>query len=957
MKTRRFMSILLVMAMFFPAIKVFAASVYVYDCYQYLRGEVAYNLIPGTLDADYSNPSRVIYDDVTISGGTKIKCTLQSLLGTAAGYTSNDSSIAKIVSTDGNSVIIEGVNTGTTKIGLYMNCDGRYIPTSFNVTVEKTITISNPSLYIGKDKSEQINASINSTDGSITWKSLDTSVATVTSTGLVKGVSPGTTKICLTPSNGGTIKYCDVTVYETGIASAEFTYIGTGTSNEIYITGVKDTSIYGKLIIPEYIDGKKVVGFYNLDYEKPFLSLPKITSIELPDTFKTSRSYEGIFANMTSIKHIKLPKTWTEIPMRIFQGCESLQSVEFSENITRIGIEAFAGCKSLKSIELPDTVTSIGTYAFSGCDSLSEVDLSNTRLKILSYGIFSGCDSLESIALPEGLETVGERAFSSTALTELNIPDSVKELCYYFIGNTNIKEITLPSSLGIPAGYSSYKLPFVFGNCYNLEKIHIENNPTFSTDSYGVLYNADKTELLYYPQGRSITEYTIPDGVTSIGSDAFGVDNGEGEHYLQTVTIPKTLETVESWAFSTTDKLSKVIYKGSESQFSNMNINAKGNTLLTNATREYLEASVDGVSLDKTEVTLTVGESDTLTATVTPDNAGNKNVTWETSDASVATVADGVITACAEGITTITATTEDGGYQATCNVTVNPRQAVAAPTAGISSGKVVKGTKVALATQTDGALIYYTLDGSTPDANSSLYTGEISITEDVAIKAIAIKDGMDNSPVATFVYTTVAENATAITVSNASGNVGDTVSVTIDISNNPGIAGAILKLAHAEELILTNIEVGEALNTLTFTPPANLSKNPCTLLWDGIDGDSSNGTLLTLTFTISETAELGDYAITLSYTAGDIYDGSLNDIDVVINNGKISVVDFMIGDVNDDKVINAKDLTILRRYISGDYDVTANEKASDVNKDTLINAKDITILRRFISGDYGIVLE
>lgn len=957
MEIRKIMSILLVILMCLPSPKVFATKEY--DGYQYLRGEVWYNEIPDTEEADLQNPARIVYDSVYIHSGTKIKCRLQRFWNGISGYTSLDSDIARIVSIDGDSVIVEGVNPGTTKIAMYEKLsNGRYIPASFTITVPSVITISNPSLYIEKGQSVQINASINSTINSISWRSVDTSVATVTSTGLVKGVGVGRTRILLT-ANDTPSKYCEVTVYETDVASTEFTYIDTGTSNEIYITGVKDTNISGKLIIPEYIDGKKVVGFCNLDYNTPFLALPKITSVELPDTITDNELSTGTnpFTNMTAIKHVKLPETLSEIPSELFMNCTSLQTVDLPSSLTKIGFDAFYNCKSLKAIVIPDTVTTIGAYAFYGCDSLSEIDLGNTALKTLASGTFSECDLLESIILPDGLETIGEKAFSSTSLTELNIPDSVKELCYYFIGSTNIKEITLPSSMEIPAGYSNYSLPFVFANCYNLEEIHIENNSSFSTDVAGVLYNGDKTELLYYPQGRSITEYTIPDGVTRIGSDAFGVDNGEGEHHLQTVTIPKTLETVEAWAFSTTDKLNKVIYKGSESQFLNINIKASGNTLLTNATKEYLEANADGVSLDKTELALTIGESDTLTATITPDNAGNKNVTWETSDSSVVTVSDGVITACGEGSATITATTEDGGHKATCAVTVNPREKAAAPTAGSSSGKVVKGTKVALATETDGASIYYTLDGSTPDANSSLYTGEISITEDVTIKAIAIKDGMDNSPVATFVYTTVDENATTITVSDASGNVGDTVSVTIDISNNPGIAGAILKLAHAEELTLTDIEVGNAFNTLTFTPPANLSTNPCTLLWDGIDGDNTNGTLLTLTFIISETAELGDYNITLSSTAGDIYDGALNDVDVVINNGKISVVDFMIGDVNDDDVINAKDLTVLRRYISGDYDVTANEKASDVNKDTLINAKDITILRRFISGDYGIVLE
>ena len=62
------------------------------------------------------------------------------------------------------------------------------------------------------------------------------------------------------------------------------------------------------------------------------------------------------------------------------------------------------------------------------------------------------------------------------------------------------------------------------------------------------------------------------------------------------------------------------------------------------------------------------------------------------------------------------------------------------------------------------------------------------------------------------------------------------------------------------------------------------------------------------------------------------------------------------GDVNDDGVVNAKDITVLRRYLAGGYGVTIQEAYSDVNGDTTINAKDITILRRFLAGGYSVEL-
>ena len=79
---------------------------------------------------------------------------------------------------------------------------------------------------------------------------------------------------------------------------------------------------------------------------------------------------------------------------------------------------------------------------------------------------------------------------------------------------------------------------------------------------------------------------------------------------------------------------------------------------------------VTSVTLDKTTLALVEGEEATLTATVAPDNATDKTVTWSTSDASIATVADGKVTAVNGGEATITVTTSNG-KKAECKVTVN----------------------------------------------------------------------------------------------------------------------------------------------------------------------------------------------------------------------------------------------------------------------------------------------
>ena len=89
---------------------------------------------------------------------------------------------------------------------------------------------------------------------------------------------------------------------------------------------------------------------------------------------------------------------------------------------------------------------------------------------------------------------------------------------------------------------------------------------------------------------------------------------------------------------------------------------------------------VEEISFNKTSVSLKVGETVTLTATVKPDNATDKTVTWSTSDASVATVNDGVVTAKKVGTATITA--KAGDKSATCEITV-----VATPVTAVTLNK------------------------------------------------------------------------------------------------------------------------------------------------------------------------------------------------------------------------------------------------------------------------------
>ena len=132
--------------------------------------------------------------------------------------------------------------------------------------------------------------------------------------------------------------------------------------------------------------------------------------------------------------------------------------------------------------------------------------------------------------------------------------------------------------------------------------------------------------------------------------------------------------------------------------------------------------TVTGVTLNKTDLMLEIGGSETLTATVAPADATNKNVTWKSSDATVATVDDnGKVTGVAAGEATITVTTEDGGKTATCKVSVLPS---------------VKKVTVEPATLTLGKKKSYTLKATVEVSGSGTDTGVTWTSSDETIATV-----------------------------------------------------------------------------------------------------------------------------------------------------------------------------------------------------------------------------
>ena len=195
-----------------------------------------------------------------------------------------------------------------------------------------------------------------------------------------------------------------------------------------------------------------------------------------------------------------------------------------------------------------------------------------------------------------------------------------------------------------------------------------------------------------------------------------------------------------------------------------------------------------------------------------------------------------------------------------------------------------------------------------------------------------------------------------VTAENGVARPGGKATVQVNLSDNTGIAGALMSLHYDPALTLQSIETGNSLQELHFTPPGDLTANPVSLLWDGMEADATNGTILTLTFGVPSGTKTGSYDVALSCGDGDVYDGDMDDVGVYFVSGKVKVKTPSVGDISADDLINAKDVTVLRRYLAGGYGIETALETADCNGDGVVNAKDVTILRRYLAGGYNIRL-
>ena len=160
--------------------------------------------------------------------------------------------------------------------------------------------------------------------------------------------------------------------------------------------------------------------------------------------------------------------------------------------------------------------------------------------------------------------------------------------------------------------------------------------------------------------------------VLSVKLDKSEVPLKAGETVTLTATVNPSDATDKTVTWSTSDQTIATVSNGvvTAKKVGTATITAKAGSKTATCQITVVATEVTSVTLNKTSASLKAGETVTLTATVNPSDATDKTVTWSTSDQTIATVSNGVVTAKKVGTATITA--KAGSKTATCIITIEP---------------------------------------------------------------------------------------------------------------------------------------------------------------------------------------------------------------------------------------------------------------------------------------------
>ena len=445
-----------------------------------------------------------------------------------------------------------------------------------------------------------------------------------------------------------------------------------------------------------------------------FVGCSVLSKIELPSI---TNIVANAFQDCSALKSIYLPKA-TSIGETAFDGCSSLNILGLGATAPTVGANAFQGCPAERILMLIDEnnqpltgvaqINAANIYKNSSGWSNNQwygwklnapyfITLETTNGTV---SLPNSCINLKTntYAIPDGLTNIvltlapnNEHVLKQIDAFETGNASNKVTLT----GNENTRSFAMPNH--------NVTIQTIFSLKYNI-------SATVSPDHSGSISGTGD-----YFDGESVTLKASPaEGYTFVGWKEGNSTVNSSATYTFTASKDRTLVaefeiiSVENITLSQTilvatlgdasvqltatitpsDALNQnIIWSSDNNGVATVNnglINfvGVGSATITaeidgisatcNVTVNAATVDVTGIELTPDNLTLTEGDTYTLSATILPNNATNQAINWGSNMPSVATINNGVVTAISEGAATITATTAESGYTATCNITVNP---------------------------------------------------------------------------------------------------------------------------------------------------------------------------------------------------------------------------------------------------------------------------------------------
>lgn len=633
-------------------------------------------------------------------------------------WTVENSSVVDYVDNQDGSATIKGLKVGTSKVTARTD-DGGFM-SSCNVTVGvgvEKIELDKSELSLKKGESASLKATIfpeNASDKSLKWGSSDVSVATVDAYGNVKAEGNGEATVFVSSSDGGFTAYCNVKVGTsvTGISldPREFTLETIGSSFTIKpVISPEDASDLG--VVWESADTKVV----------SVASDGTVTAIGPGTTTVTATTNDGSFTSncVVSVKspaqHVSLDKT----SLKLLEGeSGKLTATVYPLNSTQKTLTWVSDHPDVASVDNEGNVTARKAGAATVTVKVAEKVTAVCKVTVISRvtGISMSETTVElkpgethqltATVLPqnasnveitwysdkESVATVSQSGLvtgvgpGETTVHAVTTDGGKMASCLVKVG-TPVRGITLSvSSKTLYVGDPSLDISATLtpANATDKSLEWSSSDPEVASIAPGAALHAVIKPLK--PGKTTITATTKDGGFTascevtvkrhvsgvSLNKASLTLYVGETESLAATVAPEDASDKSVVWSSGNSAVASVSNGKVTANKPGSAVIKVVTNDLSKEAACTVtVKRHAESVELSQKEIKLYLGENRSLTATVLPSDASDKNVTWSSSNPNVATVSTaGNVVSKSVGTTVITVKTADGGYQAECKVTV-----------------------------------------------------------------------------------------------------------------------------------------------------------------------------------------------------------------------------------------------------------------------------------------------